>query len=233
MLNNLHSFAACAPRLHRGLLARNPAPHAMPEAPLELYEFESCPYCRKVREVLTELDIGYVARTTGRGSANRATVVDLGGKAQFPFLVDPNTGRQLYESEDIITYLSETYGAGRNVLSKALAPLNMLGATLASAVRPFGGRAAAARTTQPEELLELWQFEASPFCRKVRETMVALDLDYQVHNVGKGGRRRKAFRALSGRMMVPYLVDPNTGEAMHESDDIIAYLHATYGNPAA
>ena len=30
-------------------------------------------------------------------------------------------------------------------------------------------------------------------------------------------------------MMVPYLVDPNTGAAMYESADIQAYLLKTYG----
>ena len=34
---------------------------------------------------------------------------------------------------------------------------------------------------------------------------------------------------LSGKMQVPYLVDPNTGIEMFESTDIIAYLEATYG----
>ncbi|MFB6204111.1 MAG: glutathione S-transferase N-terminal domain-containing protein, partial [Candidatus Nanohaloarchaea archaeon] len=28
----------------------------------ELYEFEGCPYCRKVREKLTELQIDFIAR---------------------------------------------------------------------------------------------------------------------------------------------------------------------------
>ena len=28
-----------------------------PLKPLEIYEFEGCPYCRKVREVLTALDL--------------------------------------------------------------------------------------------------------------------------------------------------------------------------------
>jgi len=28
---------------------------------------------------------------------------------------------------------------------------------------------------------------------------------------------------------VPYLVDPNTGREMYESDDIVAYLEAEYG----
>jgi len=30
-------------------------------------------------------------------------------------------------------------------------------------------------------------------------------------------------------MMVPYLVDPNTGSAMYQSADIQAYLEETYG----
>ena len=30
---------------------------ARPAKPLELYEFEACPFCRKVRETLTFLDL--------------------------------------------------------------------------------------------------------------------------------------------------------------------------------
>ena len=37
-------------------------------------------------------------------------MVERGGKAQFPYLVDPNTGVEMYESLDIIDYLFETYG---------------------------------------------------------------------------------------------------------------------------
>lgn len=40
--------------------------------------------------------------------------IELGGKKQFPFLVDPNTGKQMYESDDIINYLFKVgqHGAG-------------------------------------------------------------------------------------------------------------------------
>ena len=108
-LNNAHSFAASVCRGTRGLIARPAA--RQPEQPLELYEFESCPYCRKVREVLSELDLEYVARTCARGSATRETVIARGGKSQYPYLVDPNTGREMYESDDIVAYLDATYGA--------------------------------------------------------------------------------------------------------------------------
>ena len=38
----------------------------------------------------------------------------------------------------------------------------------------------------------------------------------------------RAFEKRSGKMMVPYLVDPNTDTQMFESADIVAYLEQTY-----
>jgi glutathione S-transferase len=63
----------------------------------------------------------------------------------------------------------------------------------------------------------------------VRETLCELELPYRLHNVGKNSAGRPAFIARAGKMMVPYLVDPNTGRAMFESADIKAYLNETYG----
>jgi glutathione S-transferase len=80
----------------------------------------------------------------------------------------------------------------------------------------------------PAQPLELWSFEASPYCRLAREALCALELPYVLHNVAKGSAGRDAFVARSGRMMVPYLSDPNTGVAMFESADIVAYLERTY-----
>ena len=42
------------------------------------------------------------------------------------------------------------------------------------------------------------------------------------------GRNRKRLVERTGRMQVPYLVDPNTGEEMFESAHIVAYLERTY-----
>jgi len=61
----------------------------------------------------------------------------------------------------------------------------------------------------------------------------ALEIPYVLHNVAKNSPSRDAFVALSGKMQVPYLVDPNGGVAMFESADIVDYLDATYGAPAA
>jgi len=81
----------------------------------------------------------------------------------------------------------------------------------------------------------------------VREHLCELELPYLLHSIGKGKladfmlpgmrdhapdkqttTRRRAFVERSGRMMVPFLVDPNTGTEMFESADIQAYLENTY-----
>ena len=233
-LNDMHSTSVSVARLGRGVIAFAPA--NVPAQPLELYEFEVCPYCRKVRETLTELDIDYVSRSAARGSGSRNEAIAVGGKRQFPFLHDPNTGAQLYESEDIVDYLHATYGAkgGRARWRRWLSPLDTAGSAVASGLRMKNRqvRPGMEGRVQPEERLELWNFEGSPYCRKVREELNALGLDVLVHNVGKRGRNRPELVAKGGKMQVPYLVDPNTGVAMYESDAIVAYLRKTYGSEA-
>ena len=51
----------------------------------------------------------------------------------------------------------------------------------------------------------------------------------EVRPVGKDGAGRPDFVARAGKMMVPYLVDPNTGREMFESAEIRRYLYETYG----
>ena len=72
---------------------------------------EGSPYCRKVREVLSELALPYVVRNLPQGSPKREELVRRGGKMQVPYLVDPNTGREMYESDAITAYLDAEYGA--------------------------------------------------------------------------------------------------------------------------
>ena len=40
-----------------------------------------------------------------------AKAIAMGGKSQFPYLVDPNTDTSMYESDDIINYLFDKYGS--------------------------------------------------------------------------------------------------------------------------
>ena len=62
----------------------------------------------------------------------------------------------------------------------------------------------------------------------MRETLSELEIPYLLHNVGKGSPKRAALVERSGKMMVPYLVDPNSGRSMFESADIVRYLNETY-----
>src|SRR5205814_10666832 len=107
LLDDLGSAVASAGRFGRGARWRGGAPEGLQA--LTLYNMEGSPYCRKVREALTELDLEYIVRNVPKGSPKRAALVECGGKMQVPFLIDPNTGRAMYESDDIVTYLEEQY----------------------------------------------------------------------------------------------------------------------------
>jgi glutathione S-transferase len=217
------SVLATAARLGAGFGVRGAG--KQPEKRLELYEFEACPFCRVVREALTALDLDALVFPCPKGGTRfRPRVMELGHKAQFPFLVDPNTGKSLYESKDIVLYLRATYGEGGT--GAAPGALTVAMSALASSFRPKGRRAHPSRA--PALPLELWSFEGSPFCRIAREELCSLELPYVLHNVGKGSSKRAAFKERSGKMMVPYLVDPNQGREMFESTDIVSYLRETY-----
>jgi len=202
-----------------------------PLKPLEIYEFEGCPYCRKVREVLTALDLEAVVYPCPKGGTRfRSVVRERGGKEQFPYLVDPNSGKAMYESSDIIRYLCAEYGTGSVPWLYSGGVLFDATSGLASAWR-LGAGVQVAASKAPAQPLELWSFEASPYCRIARETLCSLEIPYRLHNVGKNSPSRDAFVERSGKMQVPFLADPNTQVELFESADIVHYLQATYGAP--
>ena len=98
---------------------------------------------------------------------------------------------------------------------------------LASAFRPGRGRHAVP-SRQPEQRLELYSYEGSPFCRIAREALCELELAHRVHNVPRRSPDRANYVSISGKMQVPFLLDPNTGVRMFESADIRRYLYDTY-----
>jgi glutathione S-transferase len=202
---------------------------ARPAQLLELWEFESCPFCRKVREALSILDLdAKIWPCPQNGPRFRPQAIARGGQAQFPFFFDPNTGREMYESEIIVGYLFANYGDSNVPWMLSLPVITDITSAIASAARMPAGRIYR-NATPPAEPLELWSFEASPFCRIARERLCELEIPYVLHNVAKGSAKRAAFMERSGKMMVPYLADPNTGREMFESADICAYLDETYG----
>ena len=200
----------------------------VPEQPLELYEFEVCPYCRIAREALSALSLDPIIYPCPRGGTRfREKVKRDGGHYQFPYLVDPNNGVSMYESADIVTYLFSEYGDGHAPWFLRQRAFAVSTSMLASGFRPTRGRYAV-RSRQPEKLLELYSYEGSPFCRIAREALCELELPHQLHNVPRRSPDREAFVSISGKMKVPYLLDPNTGVQIFESDDIRRYLYQTY-----
>jgi glutathione S-transferase len=243
----LASVLTSSVELWRGCLVEQIA--TAPKLPLVLYEYEACPYCRLVREALTALHLdAHIRPCPRKGQRFRPEALRIGGKRQFPLLIDPNTGISLYESRDIVRYLFKTYGSGQvparcrpritQPLSNVLALLTRLGS---------GGFARASKA--PAEPLHLWSFEGSPYSRLVRERLCELELPYTLHNLGKEhwreagpavrritpnpyvprpGGKRHAFWQAHGRVQLPYLEDPNTGSALFESRAILDYLQRTY-----
>jgi glutathione S-transferase len=235
LLGDVSSFAATIARLGRGIRPVVTADRRLePPQLLQLYDFEGCPYCRKVREVLSELDLDYLARPVAHGSPRRVELRRRGGKVQAPYLADPNTGAEMYESDDIIGYLNSTYGHGRRAGWGIPLPsfVDNLDSMLASAVRLARGvRCRRVAERDGLEPLTLYNMEGSPYCRKVREVLSELDLEHVVLNVPKGSPKREELERRGGKVQVPYLIDPNTGRAMYESDDIVAYLEGEYARP--
>ncbi|MDY6769276.1 MAG: glutathione S-transferase N-terminal domain-containing protein [Candidatus Nanohaloarchaea archaeon] len=80
---------------------------------LELYQFEQCPFCSKVRAKMTELGLSFTAHNPRQNPERMDELLELGGEDQVPFLVvrddEGNVEETLYESDDIIAYLKENF----------------------------------------------------------------------------------------------------------------------------
>lgn len=78
---------------------------------MKLYQFESCPYCRMVREKLSELQITYINVNVPRDRGLRHEVMQVSGQPTVPVLVDGDV--VLDDEEKILPYLQEKYGKAR------------------------------------------------------------------------------------------------------------------------
>lgn len=76
---------------------------------LELYQFETCPFCRRVRDKLSDLEIDYICRNVQYGTPKWELFKKLNPNEQVPFLIDRDKGVTLDESERIIAYLEKEY----------------------------------------------------------------------------------------------------------------------------
>lgn len=72
-----------------------------------LYVKTGCPYCHKVLDAAHTLGIAFEERNIA-DDAVAAELVTRGGKRQVPYLVDDKHGVEMYESDDIVTYLQRS-----------------------------------------------------------------------------------------------------------------------------
>ena len=73
----------------------------------ELFIMSSCPYCQKVLRFMCQHGIELPLRDITSDPDAREELVRVGGKPQVPCLfID---GAPLYESDDIIAHLSESF----------------------------------------------------------------------------------------------------------------------------
>ncbi|MBL4869180.1 MAG: glutathione S-transferase N-terminal domain-containing protein [Pseudomonadales bacterium] len=247
ILNFASSFLGTLLAEGRGVSATRNPNH--PILPLELYDMEGCPFCRVVREVMTQLDLNVIIYPCPKkGTRFRPMAERIGGKQQFPLLVDPNTNKRIYESHDIIAYLYEFYGDGRTVSKVSTMGIRTPASIAISTVRLYKG-IKVRKSIEPKQPLILYSFESSPFARFVREYLCEHELPYLLLNVGRtqwqdyvpplvrqyllpdfkpNHKNRLGLTERSGNVTVPYLIDPNTQIEMGESADILDYLKENY-----
>ncbi|MEO9971199.1 MAG: glutathione S-transferase N-terminal domain-containing protein [Hyphomonadaceae bacterium] len=177
-----------------------------------LYEFEACPFCKIAREAISESGISVLVRPCPKsGKRFRPRVAELGGKSQFPYFVDGDTGEGLYESADVAKAMREQAGTSR-ALVHWLGPLNVMLSQYSILVRLMSGMRSC-RSVANEKPLVFYGTEASPSARLVKEQLCAFELEYIWHP-GLGDTVR--------------LSDPNTGDELVGARSALAHIKRFY-----
>lgn len=70
----------------------------------------SCSYCEKVRAEMERLGLEFLERDINQTDV-ADELIERGGKLQVPYLVDVENAVEMYESDDIIGYVREQFGA--------------------------------------------------------------------------------------------------------------------------
>ncbi len=245
-LGLLTSIGASSLRGWRGTSASKTVGN--PDKNLILFDQESCSECRFVREALTELNLDVMIVPCPEGGNSIHKLAEESGTAELPHLVDPNTDKNIVGREAIISYLFREYRGKEMPDHFRDKTLNNLGSKLASVLRLNAGKSYI-KAKPAKHPLTLYSFESSPYSRPVRERLCELELPYLLINLGKQqlsdmgpakfrftlkaykpleNTKREAFFKQHGNVQVPFLVDPNTGESLFESQEILAYLDREY-----
>ena len=77
-------------------------------------------------------------------------------------------------------------------------------------------------------MLILYVKTGCPFCAKVLAAGKELGIEFDEKNIAEPAIADELIKR-GGTRMVPYLVDEDACEEMYESDDIVAYLHKSFG----
>jgi hypothetical protein len=103
-----------------------------------------------------------------------------------------------------------------------------------------GGTQATRSAPAPAPELHLYEYEASPWCRKVRETLCVLGLKSLVLPCPREtlimegafsslSPHKKKVKDVGGELLFPFLVDVTKGVQLNQSADICKYLWSEYG----
>lgn len=75
---------------------------------LTLYVRTGCGFCTKVLRAGEELGLTFNLKNIADPGVAEELIV-RGGKRQMPYLVDEEHGKEMYESDDIVEYLHQTF----------------------------------------------------------------------------------------------------------------------------
>lgn len=206
--------SALATALRLGLGARAGGSGLPLGRALELYEFETCPFCRKVREALVWFDLDATINPCPPGGTRFRE-----GRGPFPILVDE--GVTVQGSSEIVAHLAALRGAPIPAVLR-LGPLTTATTALASALLP---PARARPSRLPTARLELFADETSADARAARSWLCSLELPYLWRTAGLGSPKRDELRARAGSDP-PVLFD---GDRVVRADEIPEHLRRTYG----
>ena len=235
------SYGASISRLFMGYApAKNLETCDRPKSPLILYEFEGCPFCRRVREALSILRVDVIVypcpRTTmaaygvQESSRYRPEATKLTGKCIFPILVDPNqsdstnrNGKVIMDSAVIVEYLWLTYGKTANkpwnysILGKSIPLLLSIPSLYRILPRMGIMKVSHVDTIIPSQLLQLISYDGCPYSRIIREYLDSHEIPYLLKH-----------SLLDSNTSTPVLIDVNVKKTLTNVNAILHHIQSTY-----
>lgn len=212
---------------------------------LKLYSYVGCPFCRKVDIILSTLalDAEYFScpRTTFKtygsieGSRFRNNLIKIGGKAQFPFLIDEKTNKKIYESDDIVEYLIKNYKSNNKNLPKNYIFSTKFGFLnfIRNIFRCLKEDGLMKIPSKKSKKMVLWGKVGSYDSLKARETLTSLEINYIFRTIPIGANEKiKYFKTKFKKYLNSNLFEPSI---LEDNENIIvggynisSYLNKKY-----